>query len=57
MSELYEALTKIEKTNTYYLIDRVIRHILTLPDSIATTERSFLAMKIIKKRKEKRIRI
>ncbi|XP_058775476.1 uncharacterized protein LOC131649734 [Vicia villosa] len=50
MSELCEALKKTGKADTYYLIDRLIRLILTLPVSTATTERSFSAMKIIKTR-------
>ncbi|XP_058758551.1 uncharacterized protein LOC131631797 [Vicia villosa] len=33
---------------TYFLIDRLLRLIMTLPISTATTERSFSAMKIIK---------
>ena len=32
----------------YLLLDRLLRLIMTLPVSIATTERSFSAMKIIK---------
>ena len=32
---------------TYPLIDRLIHLVLTLPVSIATTERSFFAMKIV----------
>ncbi|XP_019414751.1 PREDICTED: zinc finger MYM-type protein 1-like [Lupinus angustifolius] len=47
ISELSAALTKV---NAYYLLDRVIRLILTLPVSTATTERSFSTMKIIKTR-------
>ncbi|XP_019438936.1 PREDICTED: zinc finger MYM-type protein 1-like [Lupinus angustifolius] len=50
ISELSAALTKTGKVNAYYLLDRVIRLILTLPVSTATTERSFSAMKIIKTR-------
>ncbi|GAV90632.1 LOW QUALITY PROTEIN: Dimer_Tnp_hAT domain-containing protein, partial [Cephalotus follicularis] len=34
----------------YYLIDRLLRLVLTLPVSTATTERAFSAMKIIKTR-------
>jgi hypothetical protein len=36
--------------NIYPLVDRLIRLILTLPISIATTERVFSAMKIVKTR-------
>lgn len=38
---------------TYYLLDRVIRLVLRLPDSIATTERPFSAIKIFKNRLHK----
>jgi ribosomal protein L31E len=41
-------LVETEKAKIYYLIDRLLRLILTLPVSTATTERSFSAMKIIK---------
>jgi hypothetical protein len=36
------------QAETYFLIDRLLRLIMTLPVSTATTERSFSAMKIIK---------
>ena len=39
---------KKKKSEVYYLIDRLIRLILTLPVSTATTERSFSTMKIMK---------
>ncbi|GAV66823.1 Dimer_Tnp_hAT domain-containing protein [Cephalotus follicularis] len=38
------------KSEIYYLIDRLLRLVLTLPVSTATTERAFSAMKIIKTR-------
>ena len=50
MLELCQSLARIGKSRTFYLIDRLIRLILTLPVSTATTERSFSAMKIIKTR-------
>jgi hypothetical protein len=50
IAELSQGLAKTEKSKTYYLIDRLIRLILTLPVSIATTERAFLVMKIVKTR-------
>lgn len=50
MSELCEALNTTGKADTHYLVDRLIRLILTLPVSTATTERSFSAMKLIKTR-------
>lgn len=34
----------------YHLIDRLIRLVLTLPVSTATTERTFSAMKLVKSR-------
>ncbi|XP_057758218.1 uncharacterized protein LOC130978124 [Arachis stenosperma] len=50
ISELCQGLTKTEKSLTYPLIDRLIRLVLTLPVSIAITERSFSAMNIVKNR-------
>ncbi|XP_015950208.1 uncharacterized protein LOC107475075 [Arachis duranensis] len=50
ISELCQRLTKTGKSLTYPLIDRLIRLVLTLPVSTATTERSFLAMNIVKNR-------
>nr|KYP45771.1 hypothetical protein KK1_032698 [Cajanus cajan] len=43
-------LATTKKSKVYYLIDRLLRLIMTLPISTATTERSFSAMKIIKTR-------
>jgi len=37
-----------KEKNIYPLVDRLIRFILTLPVSAATTERAFSAMKIVK---------
>ena len=48
--ELCRCLAETKKSEVYYLIDRLIRLILTLPVSTATTERSFSAMKIMKTR-------
>ncbi|XP_052117773.1 uncharacterized protein LOC127747672 [Arachis duranensis] len=50
ISELCQGLTKIGKSLTYPLIDRLICLVLTLPVSTATTERSFSAMNIVKNR-------
>jgi hypothetical protein len=50
IAELCQGLAKTEKSKTYYLIDRLIRLILILPVSTATTERAFSAMKIVKTR-------
>ena len=38
------------KSNIYFLIDRLIRFVLTLQVSTATTERAFSAMKLLKTR-------
>jgi hypothetical protein len=43
-------LVETGKSKTYYLIDRLIRLVWTLPVSTATTERAFSAMKIVKTR-------
>lgn len=50
MVELCRGLVATEKSIIYYLVYRLIRLILTLPISTATTERAFPAMKIIKTR-------
>jgi hypothetical protein len=47
MAELCQGLAKTEKSKTYHLIDRLIRFVLTLPVSTATTERAFSAMEIV----------
>ena len=46
--DLSKGLMETQKRETYYLLDRVVRLILTLPVSTATTERRFSAMKIFK---------
>jgi len=43
-------LIEIEKSERYHLIDRLVRLVLTLSVSTATTERAFSAMKVIKTR-------
>ena len=48
IAELCQGLIEAEKSDTYYLIDRLIRLALTLPVSTATTEQAFSAMKIVK---------
>jgi len=48
MQELCTCLETTKKSGVYYLIDRLLRLIMNLPVSIATTVRSFSAMKIIK---------
>ncbi|KAG6692738.1 hypothetical protein I3842_10G129500 [Carya illinoinensis] len=55
LSELCRRLAISEKSKIYYLIDKLIRLLLTLPVSTATTERAFSAMKLIKTRLRTRI--
>jgi len=50
MLELCQSLARTRKSRTFYLIDRLICLILTFSVSIATTKRSFSAMKITKTR-------
>ncbi|KAI3715575.1 hypothetical protein L6452_22561 [Arctium lappa] len=50
LSELCRGLQETGKSEIYPLVDRLIRLILTLPVSTATTERAFSAMKIVKTR-------
>ncbi|GAV56929.1 Dimer_Tnp_hAT domain-containing protein, partial [Cephalotus follicularis] len=50
IAELSHGLVKTEKSEIYHLVFKLIRLVLTLPVSIATIERSFLAMKIVKTR-------
>ncbi|KAL5825154.1 hypothetical protein ACOSQ3_021217 [Xanthoceras sorbifolium] len=48
ISELCRALAETRSSHHFPLIDRLIRLILTLPVSTATTERSFSATKLVK---------
>ncbi|PWA98665.1 hypothetical protein CTI12_AA015370 [Artemisia annua] len=48
--DLCTRLVEIDKCETYNVLDRLIRLVLTLPISTATTERGFSAMKICKTR-------
>ncbi|XP_024640619.1 uncharacterized protein [Medicago truncatula] len=50
IQELCSCLVATERNKIYFLIDRLLRLIMTLPVSTATTERSFSATKIIKTR-------
>jgi hypothetical protein len=50
IAELCRGLAETGKSYTYYLIDRLIRLVLTLPVFTATTKRAFSAMKIVKTR-------
>ena len=48
LSELCKKLVESGKSKRYHLIDRLIRLVLTLPVSTATTERAFSSMKNLK---------
>jgi hypothetical protein len=48
IQKLCSALVATNRDKIYFLVDRLLRLIMTLPVSTATTERSFSAMKIIK---------
>ncbi|XP_024045258.1 uncharacterized protein LOC127901363 [Citrus sinensis] len=48
LSELCQRLIETKKSQHYFLIDRLIRLVLTLPVSTATTERAFSATSLIK---------
>ena len=50
ISELCRGLQISGKSNIYFLIDRLIRLVLTLSVSTTTKERAFLAMKLLKTR-------
>ncbi|BFG25271.1 hypothetical protein CerSpe_115450 [Prunus speciosa] len=52
---LLERLIETKLAETYYLIDRLIRLVLTLPVSTATTERAFSCMRLIKNRLQNKI--
>ncbi|XP_021830276.1 zinc finger MYM-type protein 1-like [Prunus avium] len=52
---LLERLIETKLAETYYLIDRLIRLVLTLPVSTATTERAFSCMRLIKNRLRNKI--
>ncbi|XVF78762.1 hypothetical protein PTKIN_Ptkin14bG0162000 [Pterospermum kingtungense] len=49
LSELCQRLIETRKSKIFFLIDRLIRLVMTLPVSTATTERAFSAMKLVKK--------
>ncbi|XP_040987677.1 uncharacterized protein LOC121235395 [Juglans microcarpa x Juglans regia] len=56
LSELCRGLVISEKSKIYYLIDRLIRLVLTLLVSTPTTKRAFSAIKLIKTRLRTRIK-
>ncbi|KAL4637784.1 hypothetical protein ACB092_03G100900 [Castanea dentata] len=55
ISELCRGLKISGKSKIYFLIDRLIHLVLTLPISTATTERAFSAMKLLKTRLRNRM--
>ncbi|XP_076886940.1 uncharacterized protein LOC143536955 [Bidens hawaiensis] len=55
LADLCQSLVKTQKRETYYLLDRVVQLILTLPVSTTTTERRFSAMKMVKNRLRNRM--
>ncbi|CAL8178187.1 unnamed protein product [Prunus armeniaca] len=50
LSQLCQQLVETTLGKNYYLINRLVRLVLTFPVSIATTERAFSCMRIIKNR-------
>ena len=55
ISELCRGLQISGKSNIYFLIDRLIRLVLTLPVFTTTTERAFSTMKLLKTRLRNRM--
>ncbi|CAN6580290.1 unnamed protein product [Malus baccata var. baccata] len=54
-SELCRGFAETKRSERYNLIDRLIRLVLTLPVSTATTERAFSAMNLIKTRRRNKM--
>jgi hypothetical protein len=50
LADLTVGLVKTGKVSMYSMVDRLLRLVITLPVSTATTERAFSAMKLIKTR-------
>ena len=48
LSELCRRLVEMGKVSIYFLIDRLVRLVLTLPVSTVTTKRAFSVMKLVK---------
>ena len=55
ISKLCRGLQISGKSNIYFLIDRLIRLVLTLPVFTPTTERAFSTMKLLKTRLRNRM--
>jgi len=50
LADLTNGLVKLGKNSHYPMVDRLLRLVMTLPVSTATTERAFSAMKLAKTR-------
>lgn len=50
LADLTSGLVKLGKDSSYPMVDKLLRLLLTLPVSTATTERAFSAMKFVKTR-------
>ena len=50
LADLTSGLVKLDKDSSYPMVDKLLRLLLTLPVSTATTERAFSAMKFVKTR-------
>lgn len=50
LADLIKGLFKLGKNSWYPMVDRLLRLVVTLPVSTATTERAFSAMKLVKTR-------
>ena len=57
ISEVCRGLKISGKSKIYFLIDRLIRLVLTFPVSTATTKRAFLAMKLLETRLRNRMEV
>ena len=55
ISELCEGLKILGKSKIYFLIDRLVRLVLTLSVSTATTKRAFSTIKLLKTRLRNRM--
>ena len=55
LADLTVGLFKTGKAAIYSMVDRLLRLVITLPVSTATTERAFSAMKLIKTRLRNRM--
>ncbi|XP_024318915.1 zinc finger MYM-type protein 1-like isoform X1 [Brachypodium distachyon] len=56
LADLTVGLAKTGKSDAYSMVDRLLRLVITLPVSTATTERAFSAMKLIKTRLRNKMR-